>query len=68
MSKALQILKYLIIFIMIAMATACAPTKNPYAKKKKSKSSHVGTEQLGRNRYYFSPGYQKKLNTNYKKK
>jgi hypothetical protein len=68
MSKAIQILKYLIVCLMIVMATACAPAKNPYAKKKKAKSSHVGSEQLGRNRYYFSPGYQKKLNSNYKKK
>jgi hypothetical protein len=52
---------------MIAIVTSCAPAKkNPYYQKRKK--AHVSTEQLGRNRYYFSPGYQKKLNTTFRKK
>ncbi len=68
MSKTIKILKLFLVFLMIAVFTGCAPSrKNPYYQKKK-KSSKVNNEQLGRNRYYFSPSYQKKLNSNYKKK
>lgn len=68
MSEAIKILKYIFIFFLIAMFTACAPVKkNPYYEKRKQ-ASRVNTSQLGRNRYFFSSGYQKKLNKNYKKK
>jgi hypothetical protein len=68
MSKAIKIVKYFLIFFLIAMITACSSTKkNPYYQKRK-KASKVNTEQLGRNRYFFSPGYQKKLYKSYKKK
>lgn len=55
-------------FLLIALVTACAPAKKNTYYKKKKQSSKAKTEQLGRNKYYFSPGYQKKLNSNYKKK
>jgi len=68
MSKTIKILKLFLVFLMIAVFTGCSPSrKNTYYQKKK-KSSKVNNEQLGRNRYYFSPSYQKKLNSNYKKK
>ena len=68
MSRAIKIFKYFLILVLIAMVTSCSPTrKNPYYQKRK-KASKVNTEQLGRNRYFFSPGYQKKLNKSYKKK
>ena len=68
MSKAIKILKYLVIFISIAIITGCASSKqNPYYKKRQ-KASRVNTSQLGRNRYYFSTGYQKKLYKSYKNK
>jgi hypothetical protein len=68
MSKVIKILKYFLIFFLIALVTACSSSrKNPYYQKRK-KASKVNTEQLGRNRYYFSPGYQKKLVKSYKKK
>jgi hypothetical protein len=48
--------------------TCCAPAKkNPFYEKRK-KNSQVNASQLGRNKYYFSPGYQKKLNKTFKKK
>jgi hypothetical protein len=48
--------------------TSCAPAKkNPYYEKKK-KSSQVNASQLGRNRYYFSSEYQKKLKKTFKQK
>jgi hypothetical protein len=68
MSRAIKILKIFLIFFIIAIVTSCSPArKNPYYQKRK-KASKVNTEQLGRNRYYFSPGYQKKLSKSYKKK
>jgi len=68
MSNFIKISKYLLIIFLILFACSCAASrKNPYYKKKKA-ASHINTEQLGRNRYYFSPGYQKKLNSTFKKK
>jgi len=68
MSNVIKILKLFLFFLLIASVTACSPKKkNTYYKKRKQESK-AKTEQLGRNRYYFSPGYQKKLNSTYKKK
>jgi hypothetical protein len=68
MSIAIKIIKYLLIFFLVATVSACSPNKkNTYYQKRKA-ASKVNTEQLGRNRYYFSPKYQKKLNTTFKKK
>jgi len=67
MSGIVKYLKFLLVFLAIVTITACAPSrKNSYYQKKK-KSSQVSSSQLGRNRYYFSPGYQKKLNGKFKK-
>lgn len=53
--------------MLLFTLTGCFATKkNPYYRKK-AKASHVNTSQLGRNRYYFSVGYQKKLVKSYKK-
>jgi hypothetical protein len=52
----------------MVLATGCAPAgKNTYMQKRKQ-SSKVTASQLGKNRYYFSSGYQKKLMKNYKKR
>ncbi len=68
MSKTIKILKYSFILILLVIFTACAPAKkNPYYEKRK-KSSQVNASQLGRNKYYFSKDYQKKLNNTFKKK
>jgi len=68
MSKISRFIKLILIFILMAGIMACAPSKkNPYLVKKK-KNSHVNASQLGRNKYYFSSGYQKKLGKNSKKK
>jgi hypothetical protein len=54
--------------MLILIFTACAPAKkNPYYEKRQ-KSSQVNASQLGRNKYYFSKDYQKKLNKTFKKK
>jgi hypothetical protein len=68
MSDKFKILKYISIILIFSFITACAPAKkNPYYEKRK-KSSQVNASQLGRNRYYFSSGYQKKLTKNYYKR
>ena len=68
MSKVVKILKYSVIFIFFTIITGCAPVqKNPYLKKR-AQTSRVNSSQLGRNRYYFSSGYQKKLVKSYKKR
>jgi len=68
MHRTAKILKNLLIFLLMIMmcSTGCAVKKNPWTKKK-SKASHVNASQLGRNRYYFSVGYQKKLQKSMKK-
>jgi phosphoglycerol transferase MdoB-like AlkP superfamily enzyme len=68
MLKAIRIFKYLFICFLIVSVTACAPAKkNPFYQKRK-KSSQVNASQLGRNKYYFSSGYQKKLTKNVRKR
>jgi hypothetical protein len=63
-----KILKLAIMAIMVVSLSSCAATnKNSYAKRRK-KASIVNTSQLGKNKYYFSPGYQKKLSRSYNKK
>jgi energy-coupling factor transporter transmembrane protein EcfT len=68
MSKALRILKYFLIIILIAFVSGCASTKHSSSYRKKMKGSKVHTSQLGRNKFFFSSGYQKKLFKSYKKK
>jgi len=68
MHETVRILKYVVMFIFIAILTSCVPSRqNPYYKKR-NEASKVNTSQLGRNRYYFSSGYQKKLVKSYKKR
>jgi energy-coupling factor transporter transmembrane protein EcfT len=50
----------ILILAAIMLLPACAASKkNPYLSKKAA--SHINTSQLGRNKYFFSPQYQKKL-------
>jgi hypothetical protein len=68
MSNLYRILKYFLILFVLLIMTDCATAKqNPFQEKRK-KASKVNTSQLGRNRYYFSTGYQKKLVKGYKRK
>ena len=67
MPRIFRLLKYLLFGIMVIACVECAPAKkNPWSQKKKQ-GSKVNASQLGRNKYYFSVGYQKKLTKNYKK-
>lgn len=68
MPKITKILNCLFIVICVLLLTDCASAKqNPYQQKRNA-ASRVNTSQLGRNKYYFSNGYQKKLVHNYRKK
>jgi hypothetical protein len=63
----MKYLKYFFIVLLAVFMVSCAPAKqNPYAKKRKK--SHVSQSQLGRNKYFFSSEYQRKLKKSYKKK
>jgi hypothetical protein len=68
MAKTTCILKYFIVFLILSLALSCAPAKkNTFYQKKKSEP-HLSSERMGRNKYFFSPNYQKKLNHSYKKR
>ncbi len=66
-----KISKYLLIilflFVMIFTPGCSSSKKNPYYEKR-MKASRTNTTQLGRNRYYFSKNYQKKLTKSYRRK
>ncbi|MDP4224705.1 MAG: hypothetical protein Q8868_15465 [Bacteroidota bacterium] len=61
-------LKYLPLLLILILFSSCsAERKNPYyTKRANTPQSHVN--QLGRNKYYFSDSYQKRLNKSYKRK
>ncbi|HCC71160.1 MAG TPA: hypothetical protein DEQ09_08430 [Bacteroidales bacterium] len=64
----MKYLKYIIIILITVLMSSCfASRQNPYARKKK-KNSYVSATQLGRNKYFFTNEYQRKLKKNYKKK
>jgi len=67
MQKVIKIVKSTCILLLVILlaGSGCAVKKNPYQKKKKS--SHTSATQLGRNKYYFSVGYQKKLQKSVKR-
>jgi hypothetical protein len=48
--------------------SGCAVKKNPYQSGKKKTASIANASQLGRNKYYFSTGYQKKLQKSVKRR
>jgi hypothetical protein len=47
--------------------SGCAVKKNPWVSKH-TKASRVNTSELGRNKYYFSVNYQKRLTKSVKRK
>jgi hypothetical protein len=68
MTNIARIFKYSLIFLIIAIFTSCAPAKkNTWAEKRK-RASRVNTSTLGRNKFFYSTGYQKKLSKTYRKK
>jgi hypothetical protein len=66
--NAFSILILFALVMMFAVVSSCASTrKNPYYEKR-IKASRANATQLGRNRYFFSDHYQKKLVKSYKRK
>jgi hypothetical protein len=60
----------IVLFAMLMMMPGCATSKKDNYLNKKAKAdvqSHVSTTMLGRNKYFYSTKYQKKL-SHYKKK
>jgi len=57
--------KILFSIAILILISGCSSTQH-YGKSKKS-VIHVETTHLGKNKYYFSKGYQKKLNNRAKK-
>lgn len=68
MRKAVRIIKYVLFVLLMLAVTACAPSKKSSSSSRKKQGSHVSASTLGRNKYYFSSGYQKKLSKGYKSK
>ena len=66
-----KILKSLLLlffsFVMIFSSACGSAQKNPYYEKR-MKASQTHTTPLGRNKYYYSKNYQKKLTKSYKRK
>lgn len=59
--KTFKGISLVILFLAaIVLMPGCASTKkNPYREARKN--SYIDTSQLGRNKYFFSKKYQKKL-------
>lgn len=49
----------LVLSALMLMPGCAASKKNPYQAKRRN--SYIDTSQLGRNKYFFSKQYQKKL-------
>jgi hypothetical protein len=52
--------KILFSISILVLLSACASSRSP--KRNRKNVIHVETTHLGKNKYYFSKGYQKKLN------
>ncbi len=70
MKSFIKILKpgFLLIMVFLIVGSGCVASKQNPWKEKRKKASHVNTTQLGRNRYFFSENYQKKLQKSMKKR
>jgi hypothetical protein len=68
MSRTIKIVTFTFSLVLIVFLISCASSKkNPYYEKRKQ-ASYINTTQVGRNKYFFSKDYQKKLSKSYKKK
>jgi hypothetical protein len=58
---------FFLLFSGIIIGSSCAGSKKSSYSTRKSQTSKVSASQLGRNKYYFSTNYQKKLKKGFKK-
>lgn len=57
------------VMLLILLAdTGCMPARRAQAHSRKMTTQEASTTPMGRNRYYYSPSYQKKLNKNFRRK
>ena len=64
------ILKIFFVFLVVSIyaGAGCGSSNKGASIMKKNQASKVNASQLGRNKYYFSNTYQKKLTKSYKKR
>ncbi|NSW94420.1 MAG: hypothetical protein HPY62_06910 [Bacteroidales bacterium] len=66
--KLISAVKASFIFLVVILTLSCATSRqNPYYAKR-SKASSLNASQLGRNKYFFSKTYQKKLYKSYRRR
>ena len=69
MLKKLGNFKYILFLVLIVACASCASSKKQKRQfqAKRMEASKVNSTQLGRNRYYYSSGYKKKLEKSHKR-
>jgi len=68
MLKITRILQYVLIFLLVTLAGGCASSSKSSWEKKRKTAAKTNTAQVGRNRFFYSTNYQKKLSRAYKNK
>jgi hypothetical protein len=65
-----KLFRVILILLIISLysGSGCGSAKKSQSIARKSQASKVSASQLGRNKYYFSKDYQKKLTKSYKKR
>jgi uncharacterized protein YceK len=66
MSKIAKILQYVLVFLLIILAGGCASANKRSWQKKRTTAARSNTASLGRNKFFYSTNYQKKLGRTYK--
>jgi hypothetical protein len=56
------------IFLLIILAGGCASSSKSSWEKKRKPAARTNTAQVGRNKFFYSTNYQKKLVRAYKKR
>lgn len=67
-TRLIVVVKIVFVLLVTFLTISCAASRqNPYYTKR-SKASSYNASQLGRNKYFFSNTYQKKLSRSYKRR
>jgi ABC-type Fe3+-hydroxamate transport system substrate-binding protein len=68
MPKITRIIQYVLIFLLIVVAGGCASSSKSSWEKKRKTAARTNTAQVGRNKFFYSTNYQKKLGRTYRNK
>ncbi|MCU0460691.1 MAG: hypothetical protein MUF36_01555 [Bacteroidales bacterium] len=68
MSKIVRILQYTVIFLLILLAGGCASSNKRTWEQKRKTAARTNTASMGRNKFFYSTNYQKKLSKTYRNK